>query len=148
MECAGGLLEVVPLVMRALRAEVRGQRAPELSLPQFRALAFIGRNEGAMLSDVAGFLALTLPAASKLVDGLVGLRFVIRRQDRTDRRRVSLALSAMGRTKYEQMQTQARAWLSEKVEGLSVTQRRHLAAATDILRTLFGTSPSPEVTRA
>lgn len=136
------------MVMRAIRTEVRGQRAAELSLPQFRTLAFLGRNEGAMLADVANFLALTPPAASKLVDGLVTLRYVIRRQDRADRRRVSLALSALGRTKYEHIQAQARSWLSGKVEGLSSAQRRHLLSATQILRSLFEPCQSPEVSRA
>ena len=59
-DCAAELLEVVPLMMRVIRAKVRAHSSPELSVPQFRALAFLGRNEGAMLGDVATFLVLTL----------------------------------------------------------------------------------------
>src|SRR5215217_7612844 len=91
--CAAELFEVVPLIMRAMRAEVRRQRAPELSMPQFRALAFIGRNEGAALSDVAAFLGLGLPSTSKLIDGLVEARLVTREIAPGDRRRVCLGLS-------------------------------------------------------
>lgn len=144
-DCASELLEVVPLVMRAMRTEVRGHRAPELSLPQFRTLAFLGRNEGAMLSDVANFLGLTPPSASKLVDGLVALRYVNRRQDREDRRRVSLALSALGSTRYERIQSEARAFLSQKVSVLSASERRHLLAAMEILRGLFEPLTSSEL---
>ena len=47
-----------------IRANIRAHSSPELSMPQFRALAFLGRNEGAMLGDVATFLTLSLSAAS------------------------------------------------------------------------------------
>ena len=64
--------------MRMIRAQVRSQSNPDLSMPQFRTLAFIGRNPGAMLNDVAHFLALTPPAASKLVEGLFSTGLVDR----------------------------------------------------------------------
>ena len=146
-DCAAELLEVVPMVMRAMRAEVRGHRAPELSLPQFRALAFIGRNEGAMLSDVANFLGLSLPAASKLVDGLVAAKFAIRRQDTTDRRKVSLTLSSSGKAKHKAILTQARAFLSHKVEHLGEPQRTEIVAAMHTLRTIFQPCQPSEVAR-
>jgi DNA-binding MarR family transcriptional regulator len=146
-DCAVELLEVVPMVMRAMRAEVRGQRAPELSLPQFRALAFIGRNEGAMLSDVANFLGLTLSAASKLVDGLVASKFAIRRQDTADRRRVSLTLSTAGRVKHEAILKHAQAFLSHKVEHLGEPQRMEIVAAMHTLRAIFHPCQPSEVAR-
>lgn len=146
-DCAAELLEVVPMVMRAMRAEVRGHRAPELSMPQFRALAFIGRNEGAMLSDVANFLGQTLPAASKLVDGLVTAQFAIRRQDPGDRRKISLTLSAAGREKYEAILSHARAFLSTKVEHLGETERSEILSAMRTLRGLFQPCQPMEVAR-
>src|SRR4029077_403378 len=99
-QCAAELLELVPLMMRVIRAKVRSHSSPELSVAQFRALAFLGRNQRAMLGDVAGFLALTLPAASKLVDGLVSVGFATREIDPADRRKVALTLTAAGRRKY------------------------------------------------
>jgi DNA-binding MarR family transcriptional regulator len=146
-DCASELLEVVPMVMRAMRAEVRGHRAPELSLPQFRALAFIGRNEGAMLSDVANFLGLSLPAASKLVEGLVAAKFTVRRQDTLDRRKISLRLSPSGRVKYEAILTHARAFLSRTVEHLTEAQRMEILAAMHTLRTIFQPCQPAEVAR-
>src|SRR5580698_4517559 len=95
-DCAAELLEVVPLMMRVIRAKVRSHSSPELTMPQFRALAFLGRNEGAMLGDVANFLTLTLSAASKLVDGLVTANLVTRESDTVDRRRIVLKLTPLG----------------------------------------------------
>ena len=68
------LMEVVPLVMRTFRAEMRGSRANDLSVPQFRALGFVHRKPGTSLSDVAEHIGLALPSMSKLIDGLVLFR--------------------------------------------------------------------------
>lgn len=146
-DCAAELLEVVPMVMRAMRAEVRGHRAPELSMPQFRALAFIGRNDGAALSDVANFLGQSLPAASKLVDGLVAAQFAIRRPDSTDRRKISLTLSPAGREKHEAILTHARSFLSRKVEHLAEPQRSAIVTAMKTLREVFQPCQPVEVAR-
>ena len=64
-QCAAELLETIPHLMRIIRTNVRAKSGAEFSMVQFRALAFLGRNDCAMLSDVATFLGLTLPAASK-----------------------------------------------------------------------------------
>jgi hypothetical protein len=40
----GVLLDVLPQVMRAIRAEMRSHRALGLSVPQFRALGFVRRH--------------------------------------------------------------------------------------------------------
>jgi len=146
--CADALLEVVPMIMRAMRAEVRRHGAPEMSVPQFRALAFVGRNEGAALSDLAAFLGLTLPSASKLVDGLVGARFVVRVPHAGDRRRVSLTLSAAGRRKYEAIVGRARDLFARRVESLPSTERQRLAKSLAILRGLFGHDQPAEVAAA
>ena len=56
-ECARTVLDAVPHLMRVIRLQVRTRSSPEFTVPQFRALAFLGRNEDAMLADVAAFRA-------------------------------------------------------------------------------------------
>jgi DNA-binding MarR family transcriptional regulator len=145
--CAAELLEVVPMIMRAMRAEVRSRRLPELSMPQFRAMAFVGRNEGAALSDVAAFLGLGLPSASKLIDGLVDLKFVTREIAAGDRRRMQLALSPAGHAKYKVMVKQARNFLARKVEHFSEAQFRQLSEVLAALRLTFEIDPPSEISR-
>ncbi len=116
-------------------------------MPQFRSLAFIGRNEGAALSDVAAFLGLTLPSASKLIDGLVAAKFVVREIASGDRRRVCLALSPAGHAKYKVMVTQARNFLAKKVAHFSELQRRRLGEILAALRLTFEKNPPSEVSR-
>ena len=142
MACAEELLEVVPLIMRALRAEVRRRKAQDLSVPQFRALAFVGRNDAAKLSDLANFLGLTAPSASKLVDGLVAAKLIERTIPLGDRRRVSLTLSRNGRREYQTILKHARTFLAAKVRHLASGKRQRLFLAMRDLRDAFENQPA------
>ena len=62
-QSAREVLETLPLVLRVIRGEVRRARFPNFSLPQFRALAYLGRNPGAMLSDVNAFEQFSCPVS-------------------------------------------------------------------------------------
>ena len=94
-DCARAVLEVVPAVMRPLRQQMRSHRAG-LSVPQFRALCFVDRYDGASLSAVAEHLDLSLPTVSRLVDGLVQRGYMQRRSSSDDRRHVALSLRSRG----------------------------------------------------
>jgi DNA-binding MarR family transcriptional regulator len=139
--CANALLDLVPLIMRNIRSKVRRHSGPELSVAQFRALAFLGRNDRVMLGDVANFLALTLPAASKLVDGLVGVGFATRVIDPDDRRKVILDLTAAGRRKYGAALKDTADFLSERVSELNDSERTAVARAMTALNRVFTEDP-------
>lgn len=143
-DCAAELLEVVPMMMRVIRAKVRAHSSPELSVPQFRALAFLGRNEGAMLGDVASFLVLTLSAASKLVDGLVIAGLVARESDPLDRRKIVLKLTPSGEKKFAAVRQATADFLTERVAEVSADERACITEAMRILRSLFA-DETPEV---
>ena len=69
--CAWEVMETVPLVMRFIRAEMRQQGKPVLSVSQFRTLVFLNLSPGAPLCEVADYVGVTRPTASALVDRLV-----------------------------------------------------------------------------
>jgi DNA-binding MarR family transcriptional regulator len=140
-DCATELLEVVPLMMRVIRSKVRAHSSPELSIPQYRTLAFLGRNEGAMLGDVANFLTLTLSAASKLVDGLVNAKLVARQSDPNDRRKIALKLTSVGKAKYSAVRQGAIDFLTDRVDALSLEDRACIADAMQILQRAFTDVP-------
>lgn len=140
-DCAVELLEVVPLMMRVIRSEIRSHSTPELTMPQFRALAFLGRNEGAMLGDVAAFLTLTLSAASKLVDGLVVANLVDRESDPLDRRKIALKLTDVGQKKFATARQATAEFLAERVEPLSTADRVSIIDAMQILHRVFSDGP-------
>ncbi|MBI4578561.1 MAG: MarR family transcriptional regulator, partial [Planctomycetes bacterium] len=70
-QCARHLLATVPVVMRFIRHEMRRHRRGGVTVPQFRALVFVSNHADASLSAMAEHLGLSLPAASRLVQGLV-----------------------------------------------------------------------------
>jgi DNA-binding MarR family transcriptional regulator len=139
-ECAREILEVVPLVMRSIRAEMRSARAPGLNVPQFRTLVYLNRNGTASLSDVAAYIGLMLPSASTLVDGLVSRDFVAREPDLEDRRRITLRLTGAGHAAYQVARQAAEACLIERVALLGPDERAAIMQALGILRPIFSTS--------
>jgi DNA-binding MarR family transcriptional regulator len=147
-DCAAELLEVVPLMMRVIRGKVRAHSSPELSMPQFRALAFLGRNDGAMLSDVATFLVLTLSATSKLVDGLVTADLVTRESDPLDRRKIALRLTPSGQRKFAAAREATAEFLTERVADVSADERARITDSMRILRGLFADDPTETAARS
>jgi DNA-binding MarR family transcriptional regulator len=146
-QVAQRVLEVVPVVMRAVRAEMRRQRAADLSIPQFRALAFLNRNAGASLSDVAEHIGLTLPSMSKLIDNLVARKLVTRQMHAGDRRYVTLALTARGRATLEHALESTQAYLAEQFAALPDAERAVIARAMELMRPLFATAREAQITR-
>jgi DNA-binding MarR family transcriptional regulator len=143
-DCAHEVLDVVPVVMRVLRAEMRAQRGPELSVPHFRVLAFLGNNEGASLSEVAEYVGLRLPSMSTLVNGLVTRGLVSRVPSAADRRRLALCLTPRGRATLNAARRATQARLAKQLACLSHEQQETVAEAMRALRALFAARPADE----
>ena len=142
-ECSHEVLEVVPMVFRAIRTELRRYGAREMSVPQFRTLAFVYRKEAASLSEVADHIGLTLPTMSALVDGLVDRGLINRREDREDRRRITLTLTEPGRTRFESARGATLANLEERLRQLTASERATVTASMRILRKAFAEGIKP-----
>lgn len=137
------LIEVVPMVMQELRAEVRRQREPELSVLQIRVLAFLNRHPGSPLSAVAEYVGLTLPSMSSQVTGLVGRNMIDRSVSAEDRRFVTLTLTDQGRCVMEAALRGAEASITPRLDTLSSDERAALLAGLDILRRRFTSTDAP-----
>jgi DNA-binding MarR family transcriptional regulator len=135
------ILEVVPLVMRTIRTEMRRCRGPELAVPHFRVLAYLDDNEGASLSDVAEHLGLRLPSMSSLIAGLVERKLVTRGPSAVDRRRVTLALTARGRSTLLAARQATQKRLAERLEPMPASELDSLVWSLNKLRAIFATSP-------
>jgi DNA-binding MarR family transcriptional regulator len=142
--CAREVLEVVPAVMRFIRDQVRHRRAAGLSLPQFRTLTFLSRVQDSSLSAVAGHLGLTLPAMSRLINGLVADGLVRRQTVATNRRQIALTLTAQGRAKLEKVRSEIRRQLAGWLRVLSVPEQKTVQRAMRMLRNVFGPQTATE----
>ncbi len=136
-ECAHELLDVVPLVMRDIRAQMRSRRTPELTIPQFRTLLFVHRNAGASLSEVANHMGLTLPTMSKLIDDLLKKGMLTRAEHPVDRRRLQLVATSHGVTIMEASKRGTLSYLSGELEKLSAEDRHKIVEAMKTLRSIF-----------
>lgn len=136
-ECARAVLDTVPLVMREIRAQMRSHRGLDLSVPQFRALAFLRRRPEASLSDVASHVGTSLPSMSKLVDGLVERGLVEREASAADRRRLTLCLTKTGLALLQTARAGTQASLSKILSNLSQQDRADVAHALGVLSSLF-----------
>jgi DNA-binding MarR family transcriptional regulator len=116
---------------------MRRQRAADLTIPQFRTLAYLNRNPGTSLSDVAEFIGLTLPAMSKLTDGLVTRELLVRDASKQDRRRITLSLTPQGESLLRSAKERTQLNLAKKLETLSPSEARAVAASLRTLSALF-----------
>ena len=83
-------------VARLARAVEQSLADVDLSLAQYRVLAFLSDVDGAAASVVAGRLGVSRPSVTGIVDGLVARGLVERTPCDTDRRRVEHHLTADG----------------------------------------------------
>jgi DNA-binding MarR family transcriptional regulator len=131
------VMDIVPLLMRLMRNKFREKRMGELSMAQFRTLAFIDGNPGASLSEVASHIGLGLPSMSKLIDRLVTRNLITRDMHAQDRRRICLALTRLGRRELDEAYRHAQTFFAGKFSRLSEGERTRVADALRLLRTLF-----------
>ena len=136
-ECARQLLDTAPQVMRFIRTEMRSHRGHDLSVPQFRTLTFINRNPEVSLSHLADHLGLTLPSASKLVDGLVNQKIIARRESKEDRRRLTLALTRNGEDILRIARGATQDHLKNVLCELSAEELSTIIRAMNLLQPLF-----------
>jgi DNA-binding MarR family transcriptional regulator len=142
--CARAVLDSVPFVMQFIRHAAAPRKAAGLSVQQFRALGVLRHHHrnGASLSDVAEYLGLSLPTASRLVDGLVSRGLIHRRPLPENRRQVRLTLQPAGAKMLEAAVETAQDALEQRLRHVSPAQRRRITAAARDLRALFDPAAS------
>src|SRR5579864_4497059 len=117
--CAALLLEIAPLVMRTIRTRMRGQRDAGLEVAQFRALGHVYRHPGVSLSALADHLGLSVPATSRLVEGLVARGYITREHSSSDRRSVELTIAPRGGDSFAAAREGTRAHLAGRLRSLT-----------------------------
>jgi DNA-binding MarR family transcriptional regulator len=133
-ECARELMETTLLVVRIVRAEVRRRRPANLTVTQLRMLSFFERNPGAALFDVAEYLGLGAPTASKLAQSLVRRGFVMRRVAPADRRRKMFHVTTRGAVGLNKAYGATRRHLAALLRSLPASERVQLTRAMIRLR--------------
>ena len=84
---------------RAMHERLERSRSPgprHADLPRLAVLGFVRERGEASMKDIAGFLCVSPPSATALVDGVAAAGLLARRQDSKDRRSVLLRLTPKG----------------------------------------------------
>ncbi len=136
-QCAQTILEVTPILLQAIRGEMRRISTADMTVPQFRTLSFLDHNPGASLSAVAEFIGLTLSSMSILVNALVERDLVERRTDSDDRRRVCLTVTQTGHEILQSTLQATEERLAEIVSSLRSDERETVVRGMQLLRPLF-----------
>lgn len=136
-QCAGEVIEIVPFVMRFIRAEMRSQGAPLLSVVQLRSLIFLNRHPGGSLSSVAEHLGVTKATASAIVEKLVKRGLVERAEHPQERRRHVLTLTESGFHELSQVREATRQSIAKVLTNLSTEQLSKVAEGMSLLENAF-----------
>jgi DNA-binding MarR family transcriptional regulator len=137
-ECASTILDVVPPIARNIRKMMRQHRLAGLSVPQFRALGLLSFTPQASLSCVADYIGSSLPAASRMIDGLVSKKLVGRKECCHDRRQISLVLTPLGLSAFIESRQLAQRQLGEQLAGFSNSKKKTVIEAMRLLGEIFG----------
>jgi DNA-binding MarR family transcriptional regulator len=98
-----------------------------LTLSQFHLLKLISLDGKHQVGQVADFLGVSPPAATKNVDKLEGLGLVFRKQSKGDRRATLLSSSAKGRRLVEKYETLKAERLTPVIDAFSTDELDQLA---------------------
>jgi DNA-binding MarR family transcriptional regulator len=148
------LLATLSLLLRFVRRHMRARRGEGLAVVQLRALIFVNQNWDAILSELAQHIGLSLPAACRMVAGLVRRDMMARRSHPDDLRRVVLRLTPHGRAVFNRAYRGMRRAVAGCLGELSDVQLCDLDTVMETLQHLFDrpvvtrTPPHPRSNRA
>jgi DNA-binding MarR family transcriptional regulator len=140
-ETARDILQIVPLVMRTVAAELRA--AGELPAPAHFGLLSILSERPRTLTELASIQGVSLPTMSNSISAMVDRGWVRRTPPGTDRRVVIIEVTVAGRGALERVAKAAETHLAEAVADLDVTSRRRLHNGLGVLRKVFSAKLPP-----
>lgn len=123
-------------LMFAMGRRMKQEMYREAGMPSmlhFETLRYIDEEGKPTMSDVAGYLRVSAPSATTLIDTLIDDGIVTRAEDPNDRRRVRLALSAKGKKFLASASKARERAFGRIVARLSTSDRAELARILSII---------------
>jgi len=137
-ESARDILEIIPLVMRTVAAELRA--AGEMPAPAHFGLLSILSTRPRMLTELASLQGVSLPSMSTSITSMVDRGWVRRTSPEDDRRVVMIEVTPPGRAALERVGRCAEVHLAEVLTPLDLPSRRRLQGGLGVLRKVFAAS--------
>jgi DNA-binding MarR family transcriptional regulator len=137
-ESARDVLEIIPLVMRTVAAELRS--AGELPAPAHFGLLSVLSERPRTLTELAALQGVSLPTMSSSITAMAEHGWVRRTGPEKDRRTMLIEVTANGRAALERVARCAEAHLAEVLAPLDAVSRRRLQGGLAVLRQIFARS--------
>lgn len=141
-ECARDVLEIIPLVMRTVAAELRS--AGELPAPAHFGLLSCLSEHPRTLTELASLHGVSMPTMSSSISAMEERGWVRRAAPEKDRRVVMIEVTPNGRGALDRVARCAEAHLADVLAPLDPPSRRRLHNGLGVLRKVF-TRPSTPV---
>lgn len=129
------ILEVLPLVMRTLAAELR--QGNPLIVPAHFQLLWILQYHSCSLSELAERQSVSLPTMSNTVTILEERGWIQRQRSAADRRKVVIEITPAGQAVLTEVGQRAQEKVSEIISELSAEEQAELLNAMQLLRRVF-----------
>jgi DNA-binding MarR family transcriptional regulator len=133
------ILQIVPLVMRTVAAELRA--AGELPAPAHFHLLTMLSEQSRTLTELAALLGVSLPTMSNSISALEERGWVRRTAPTRDRRVVIIEVTPSGRGTVARVGRCAESHLAEALAPLDAAARQRLLAGLSVLRKAFADGP-------
>ena len=114
--------------MDTIRGDLTAELPDSCSFMHVKALDFIAGTPEPSMGDVAGFLKITSPGATMVVDKLVENAEIGRHADPNDRRVVRLGITTKGKATLEAGMKIIERKIAKRISSLSKTEEKQLAA--------------------
>jgi len=135
-ESARDILQIIPLVMRTVAAQLRS--AGELPAPAHFGLLSLLCERPRMLTELASLQGVSLPTMSNSISSMEERGWVRRSAPAEHDRRVAMIeVTAAGRAALDRVARAAETHLAEMLAPFDVTSRRRLHNGLGVLRKIF-----------
>lgn len=130
------LLESIFKASRTFRNWMKEDNS--FSVPQFRILSYINRNKDCSIDDIALYLRVSKPTASKIVEKMRLKKLLYRIENKKDRRKVAIGLTSKGVKVLEEARLKAILKLKNRLSEIDTKSKSQLRDALRILAELTG----------
>jgi DNA-binding MarR family transcriptional regulator len=136
---ARDILDIVPLVMRIVAAQLRS--AGGMPAPAHFGVLSLLHVRPRRVTDLASIQGVSLPTMSNSISTMVERGWVRRGGRESDRRVVMIEVTAGGRAALARVGRSAQAHLADALAPLNRASRRRLQDGLDVLQQVFASGP-------
>lgn len=137
---ADRLSEIVPVIMKEFSArQVNELYKGKITVPQFISMAFLEKQGQAKMKDLAGYMKVTTPAMTGMVERLVKVGYIHRVFDPADRRIIKVELTGKGKTLVKKVVAQRRNMILDIFGKISETDREEYLRILGNIRNILVT---------